>query len=325
VSALDVNAADHEPLEPIESIKARTDIAGIVGRYADLKRRGKALWAKWPLHADDTPSFKLNKQLQAFRCFGCGAKGDVFDFIMEAETIALPAAIEHVLELSGGAAPDPPAAVARAARRAAAATQEAQNAAHKTALARQILAESEPLTRRTGGPAVEYLVERRGITRWQPDTLRWHPRCPWEGGWVGCIVVPVEDRAGDVTGVWRIRPAMEGKVRRLGLGPVKGCCARVIDHASQPVLAVAEGVEDALAAWMLTTYPAWAALSAGNMADLNLPEHVEQVIICADAEEHGREAALKLARRLRAEGREARVIQPVSGKDANDVLRSRVA
>ena len=64
---------------------------------------------------------------------------------------------------------------------------------------------------------------------------------------------------------------MEGKVERLGLGPMRGNFAPVIDHAGLETLAVAEGVEDALAAWVLTTYPAWAALSASNMADLQLP------------------------------------------------------
>ena len=50
------------------------------------------------------------------------------------------------------------------------------------------------------------------------------------------------------------------------------------------MLTVAEGVEDALSAWVLTTYPAWAALSAEGMAALQLPKQFKQVIICADAE-----------------------------------------
>jgi putative DNA primase/helicase len=106
---------------------------------------------------------------------------------------------------------------------------------------------------------------------------------------------------------------------------IKGCFAPVIDHAGLNVLTIAEGVEDALSAWVLTTYPAWAALSAGNMTALNLPAQFRQVIICADRDEAGLEGALTLANRLRAEGREARVIRPTLGKDANDVLRARAA
>ena len=90
---------------------------------------------------------------------------------------------------------------------------------------------------------------------------------------VGCIVAPVENVAGDLVAIWRIRPVMEGKVERRGLGPVKGCFAPVIDHAGLEVLTIAEGVEDALAAWVLTTYPAWAAALAWSVAGVSgIPE-----------------------------------------------------
>jgi phage/plasmid primase-like uncharacterized protein len=105
----------------------------------------------------------------------------------------------------------------------------------------------------------------------------------------------------------------------------------VVD-ASRPELVIAEGVEDALAAWELTTYAAWAALSAGNMRSLELPREYTDVLILADADQPndkgervGLGAARDLARRLRAEGREATVRLPAHAKDANDVLRARKA
>jgi putative DNA primase/helicase len=162
---------------------------------------------------------------------------------------------------------------------------------------------------------------------WDSYALRWHAACPWGAGTTGCIIAPVENAAGEMTAIWRIKPVMEGKVERKGLGPIQGNFAPVVDHAGLEVLTVAEGVEDALSAWVLTTYPAWAALSAGNMAALRLPEQFRQIIICADHDPggHGLTNARTLAGRLRAEGREARVILPVEGKDANDVLRGRAA
>jgi hypothetical protein len=220
-------------------------------------------------------------------------------------------------------AADPAAAAARVAGRAAAAAQEAQDAAQRTAQARKILAETEPLTRRSAPLAAQYLIERRKITQWQPDTLRWHPHCPWGLGTAPCIVVPVENVAGEVTGIWRIRPVMEGDVPRKGLGAIKGGCARVIDHAGLDVIYITEGVEDALSVWVLRTYPAWAALSSTFMEVLELPKQFEQVTICADAEPRGREAARTLARPLMAEGRQVRIIQPKAGKDPNDVLLAR--
>jgi putative DNA primase/helicase len=137
--------------------------------------------------------------------------------------------------------------------------------------------------------------------------------------------VPVSDVVGNVTGIWRIRPRLEGQVERRGLGSALCGCARIIDDAAQPIIAVAEGVEDALSAWVLTTYPCWAALSTAGMAALELPLTFKQILICADADPVGLDAAKAFATRMRAEGREVRVIQPLVGKDANDVLRARRA
>src|SRR3954451_22338250 len=113
---IDFNAADREPLAmAIERIKAHTDIVDIVGLYAALKKRRAEYWAKCPLHTDRTPSFKVNEQRQQFMCFGCGAKGDVLDFVMAAENLDLPPAVKRVGELAGAAASNPAAAAVRAA------------------------------------------------------------------------------------------------------------------------------------------------------------------------------------------------------------------
>jgi hypothetical protein len=208
---------------------------------------------------------------------------------------------------------------------AAVSALEAQETARRVALALAILSQSEPLTRRSPELPVRYLVERRGITRWQPHALRWHPACPWGRERAGCIVAPVSNVGGDATGIWRIKPSLDGPVERRGMGSVMGGCARVIDDGAQSIIAVAEGVEDALSAWVLTTYPCWAALSTAGMKALELPPQFEQVMVCADADPVGLGAAKTLATRMRSQGREVRIIQPLAGKDANDVLRSRRA
>ena len=62
-----------------------------------------------------------------------------------------------------------------------------------------------------------------------------------------------------------------------------------------------------------------------GMAALELPVGFREILICADGDAVGIQAATALAGRMRAEGRKVRVIRPVAGKDANDVLRSRRA
>ena len=172
-----------------------------------------------------------------------------------------------------------------------------------------------------------YLTEVRGIGRWDADRRPVAPGAAGSGRKkAGCIVVPVSDHAtGLVVGIWRILPALTGKVQRMGLGPTKGNAARLC-WAPGPRLVVAEGAEDALAAAELTGLPAWAALSAGNMAALVLPPRFREVLILADRDTHGKgqEKAHALAARLRAECRHAEVRRSTVGKDANDVLRARM-
>jgi hypothetical protein len=187
-------------------------------------------------------------------------------------------------------------------------------------LAQEIWRQTESIP---SGLPFRYLTERRGITVWDADRLRWHPRCPWQGGTAGCIVCPITDHAsGYTTAIWRIKPCLEGKVERRGLGPVKANACRLF-WAEGPELVLTEGVEDALAAHRLYGVPAWAALSAGNMAALILPERFRDIAIYADADAVGTVNAAELARRLQREGRAVRLWRPRWAKDVNDILLDR--
>ena len=89
---------------------------------------------------------------------------------------------------------------------------------------------------------------------------------------------------------------MTGKIERLGLGPVKSNWSPVT-VADGDELAITEGIEDALAFHALSGIPAWAALSAGNMGDLILPERFRRVTINAERDQVGLAGASKLAAR----------------------------
>jgi len=155
------------------------------------------------------------------------------------------------------------------------------------------------------------------------DRLRAHPSCPRPGHGRGpAIVAPVNDpRTGYVVGVWRIGLDPDGrKLGRYGLGRSAGCASRLWHVTPGEPLAIAEGLEDAIAAHVLLGIPAWAALSAGNLAKLELPEHLGEVTIIADADDAGRRAARALYDRLRRAGRPARILEPSRVKDANELL-----
>lgn len=86
----------------IEVIRATTDIVALVRASVALKRRGKEWWGCCPLHGEDTPSFHVRPEHGNWRCFGCGAGGDVFDWIMQSDGVGFP---EAVARLGNGHAP----------------------------------------------------------------------------------------------------------------------------------------------------------------------------------------------------------------------------
>lgn len=69
--------------DAIEEIRRRADIAEVVGEHTELRRAGKELQGLCPLHEEDTPSFSVNPDKQVFHCFGCGAGGDIFEFLQK--------------------------------------------------------------------------------------------------------------------------------------------------------------------------------------------------------------------------------------------------
>ena len=65
----------------LEKLKASVNIVDIIGDRIDLRRCGSSLKACCPFHEEKTPSFVVNESHQFFKCFGCGASGDVIKFI----------------------------------------------------------------------------------------------------------------------------------------------------------------------------------------------------------------------------------------------------
>jgi len=90
------------PKETIEEIRARCNIVEVVGAYLpELRRRGSTYKCNCPFHKEKTPSFTVNDARQIFHCFGCGAGGDVFRFVMDYEKIDFVTAINLLAERVG--------------------------------------------------------------------------------------------------------------------------------------------------------------------------------------------------------------------------------
>lgn len=80
----------------VDKIRASTDIVEIVSEYTPLEQRGKNFFGVCPFHADHSPSMSVSREKQMFKCFSCGAAGNVFKFVSDIENISYYEAIAKV-------------------------------------------------------------------------------------------------------------------------------------------------------------------------------------------------------------------------------------
>ena len=88
-----------------DRVKQQADIVRVVGEYVRLKKSGQNFTGLCPFHSEKTPSFAVHPVKQIYHCFGCGAGGDVFKFVMEMDKITFPEAVRAVAEKCGIAVP----------------------------------------------------------------------------------------------------------------------------------------------------------------------------------------------------------------------------
>ncbi len=81
-----------------QDLKARADIAAIVGEFVVLKKSGSGWTGLCPFHSEKSPSFQVHSQKQFYYCFGCHAHGDVFQFLMQLQKLSFPEAVAAVAE-----------------------------------------------------------------------------------------------------------------------------------------------------------------------------------------------------------------------------------
>lgn len=100
--ALGANIYSHMAAQSTrELIRSRTDIVELVSAYVSLRRQGKRYVGLCPFHSEKTPSFTIDRDRGLFYCFGCGAGGDVFEFVMRAQGVSFPEALRELARRAG--------------------------------------------------------------------------------------------------------------------------------------------------------------------------------------------------------------------------------
>ena len=293
----------------LQSVRARHPIPGIAGSIVKLQRAGNEWKACCPFHPDRSPSFTIYDGGQRFCCFGCGAAGDVLDFVQRTHRVGLR---EAVALLEGGNLPattfTPPA-----------------KPAERVARDDEALALWRAAQAPEGTLAQSYLASR-GIMCRLPQSVRF-ARLPYgvRGACHPVLLALVTDAHDRPIGIQRtfLNAAGTGKAAvpkpKLSLGRIAGGAIRLAPPSA--TLVIAEGLEDALSVQQSLGMATWATAGTGGMVALQLPPGVRNVVIAADNDDAGERAARTAADRFAGEGRKCRIIRPMEGfKDFNAEL-----
>src|SRR5699024_3525961 len=85
----------------IEEVRMKNDIVDVISGYVKLTRKGSSYFGLCPFHNEKSPSFSVSPGKQMYYCFGCGAGGNVFTFLMEYENYTFVEALKFLAERAG--------------------------------------------------------------------------------------------------------------------------------------------------------------------------------------------------------------------------------
>jgi len=302
-----------EIAEPIDFEAARAvALSSIIGGSVRLQRAGREFRACCPFHADKTPSFYVNDDKGFYHCFGCSAHGDGPDFLMAVHGCD---AREAVAMITGGGIPTAP-------RRDRPNADRDENGRGDDA--RAIWQAAGPIE---GTPAERYL-RNRAIAIEIPPALRFARIRLGKRSAMPAMVALVTGADGNPQAVQRTFLTEEGRKADLpggkvkfSLGPVRGGAIRLT--SAGPEIVVCEGAEDGLSLLQMGAPAVFAGAGAGTLATMGFAAVSRSIIIGADNDDAGREAAAKAADNFVGRGLTARIIWPAAPhKDFNAELEA---
>lgn len=148
----------------IEKIRNTIDIVDVVSEYVQLKKQGRNYFGLCPFHGENSPSFSVSTEKQIYHCFGCGAGGNVFSFLMEIEGLSFLESVKVAAKRTNVELPD---------------SMDQQPASKQSTRASKMIEAHELLKKfyhhllvntKEGERPLEYLTNR-GITREIIDTF----------------------------------------------------------------------------------------------------------------------------------------------------------
>jgi DNA primase len=342
------------PESEIERLRSQVSVERLVEASGiELKRGGKDLVGRCPFHEDDTASLVVTPAKNLWHCFGCGAGGGPIDWAMKKNAVSFRHAVELLRAgLAAGSSDEPGAAKRSHVRKLP--TPVAFDAGEQELLDQVVQYYHETLLQ---SPEALAYLERRGIA--DRELIEAHrlgfanrtlglrlPAAKVKAGaelrgrlqaigllrasghehFNGCLVVPVIDEAGHVTGVYgrKITQSVDPPLHLYLPGPHKGVWnARAL--AGQEEVILAEALIDAMSFWCAGYRNVTAAYGVEGatpelLALLASPVdgRARRVLIAFDRDEAGDRGAARVAEQLLAAGVDCYRVQFPRGMDANE-------
>ena len=294
----------------MEAIRNANPLPAIVGAQLKLQRAGNEWRGCCPFHTDRSPSFTIFKGGHRFYCFGCGASGDVLDYVSRIYGLNF---IEAAQFLCAGDLP-----------RVEWSAPACENKPGRTDEALAIWESACPVR----GTLAEAYLGYRGIPAPFPLDLRFQ-RLPYGSlGLMPCLVAAVRNEFGKLSGIQRIYLRNDGLGKapvskpKLSLGKVAGGAIQLGELDGSGCLTVCEGPEDGLSLLAGGLGPVWVAAGASMLPAMRFPPEVHTITIAADNDAAGEAAATKAATNFEERGLLVQIIRPSAAfKDFNDEWR----
>jgi phage/plasmid primase-like uncharacterized protein len=273
------------------------------------RKSGDGWTARCPAHADSTPSLSIRDSVDGrvlVHCFACCSQARVI------------AALKSMWLWEESA----DRRYTRPIRHAFGHNQLDRDDAQRTEVALAIWQASVP----ANNTLIATYLASRGIHLPPPPTLRFIAGLKHRSGetWPAMVGLVIRGTDDTPTGIHRTYLARDGngkapvEPRKMMLGKCSSGAVRLA-HAEGEVL-IGEGIETVLAVMQATARPGWAALSAPGLRSLQLPATIQRIIVLADGDQPGEDAATFAAARWVREGRHVEIARPPRGLDFNDML-----
>ncbi len=342
-----------------EQVRQAADLLTIVSETVSLKRRGTQYWGCCPFHGEKTPSFKVDPARGLFHCFGCGAGGDVFSYVMKRDNLTFPEALKQLAEKYGIPVPERAKSAREIARE-----KESREVMGANDLASRFF-HSCLVNTRYGERGIQYLagrgigrdiidsfglglappnfqtlstaLEKRGVT--EEVLLKAGLVSPRQRGtgvydkFRARVMIPIRDPRGRVVGfTGRILDKDASPAKYMNTPETawfhKGNLLFGLDRASGPIrkrqqALIVEGHMDAIS--LHAAGIDWAVASMGtafteHQAAL-LKRLTPEVVFCFDSDRAGLAAAMRAIPLALQAGLKCRVMHVTDGKDPDEFIR----